>query len=299
MKKLFLIICAVLMTAALAAGCGSGQAQGTPAAEAKSNFDVSRPINVISREAGSGTRGAFIELFGIAVKNDDGTTMDKTTEEAVVTSKTDVMMTSIAGDPYAIGYISLGSLNNMVKAVKIDGVEASAANVKNGSYAISRPFNIATKGAPTGLAKDFIDFILSADGQAVVAKGYIPIDENAAPYAGNKPEGKLTIAGSSSVTPVMEKLVEAYKAINPNANIEIQMSDSTTGMTSAIDGICDIGMASRELKDSEKEKLQSLQIALDGIAVIVNNANPVESLSKEQVKSVFTGESSIWSEIEQ
>lgn len=268
-----------------------------PTAAPASKFDASKDISVVSREEGSGTRGAFIELFGIEVKGDDGSKKDMTTKEAVIANKTDVMMTNIAGSLYGIGYISLGSLNETVKAVQIDGVDASAENVKNGTYSIARPFNIATKGEPTGLAKDFIDFILSADGQAVVAKSYIAIDDKAPAYAGDKPSGKIVVAGSSSVTPIMEKLKEAYIAINPGATIEIQLSDSTAGMTGAIDGTCDIGMASRSLKDSEKEVLTPIEIALDGIAVVVNNENPITTLTKDQVKSIFVGETLKWSDV--
>lgn len=170
--------------------------------------------------------------------------------------------------------------------------------MKNGTYEVSRPFNIATKGEPTGLAGDFISFILSKEGQEVVAENhYIAVDDNAASYSGSKPDGKIAVAGSSSVTPVMEKLKEAYLEINPNATIEIQMSDSTSGMTSVLDGTCDIGMASRALKDSELEELTPTAIDLDGIAVIVNTKNSLTNITSEQVKSIFTGESTAWSEI--
>jgi phosphate transport system substrate-binding protein len=259
--------------------------------------DAAKTINVVSREDGSGTRGAFIELFGIEERGADGSRRDMTTKEAVIARQTDVMMTAIAGDKFAIGYISLGSLNNTVKAISIEGVKASTENVKNGSYAIARPFNIATKGEPSGLAKDFISFILAAEGQSVIAKSYIAMDEKAAAFSGSKPSGKIVVAGSSSVTPIMEKLKEAYIAVNPNAAIEIQQSDSSAGMTSAIDGTCDIGMSSRELKESELAQLKSTQIALDGIAVIVNNDNPLANLAKDQVKAVFTGASTKWSGI--
>lgn len=288
MKK---IICAMLL-AALAltavAGCTGAGA---------SSFDTKKDIGVVSREDGSGTRGAFVELFGVEVKNDDGTKKDMTTKEAVIAKQTDVMMTNVAGDKYAIGYISLGSLNDTVKALSINGAAATAENVKNGSYEIKRPFIIATKGSPTGLAQDFIGFVLSADGQAVIGKSYIPVDDGAAAYAGSKPSGKIVIAGSSSVTPIMEKLVEAYLGINTNAQIEVQQSDSSAGMTGAIEGTCDIGMSSRELKDSELEKLTPTKIALDGIAVIVNNENPVSNLAKEQVKAIFTGETTAWGDV--
>lgn len=260
-------------------------------------FVSSKLINVVSREEGSGTRGAFIELFGVEVKNNSGGKKDMTTKEAIVANQTSVVMTNIARDKYAIGYISLGSLNDTVKAVRINGVTASAENVKNGSYSIARPFNIATKGKPTGLAKDFIDFILSSDGQAIAAKSYIPINSNAGAFTGNRPSGKIVVAGSSSVTPVMEKLKEAYIKINPNAVIEIQESDSTAGMTAAIDGTCDIGMASRALKESELSRLTPTKIAIDGIAVIVNRVNPLTTLTNEQVQSIYMGKTEKWNAV--
>ena len=262
-----------------------------------SDFDVSKDIAVVSREDGSGTRGAFIELFGILQKNDDGTQKDLTTKEAVIAKQTDVMMTNISGDVYAIGYISLGSLNDTVKAVQIEGITASAENVKNGTYPIARPFNIATKGEPTGAAKDFMDFMLSADGQAIVAGSYIAVDENAPAYTAAQQQGKIVVAGSSSVTPIMEKLKEAYLAVNSEAAIEIQQSDSSAGLTAAVNGTCDIAMASRELKESELAELAPMQIALDGIAIIVNQGNPIDNLEKEQVKAIFTGEILSWSEV--
>ena len=259
------------------------------------NFDKAGDITVISREDGSGTRGAFIELFGIEEKGADGSKTDNTTDEAVIANKTDVMLANIAGDSQAIGYVYLGSLNDTVKAVTIDGVEATAENIKAGSYSASRPFNIATKGEPNDLAQDFINYIMSKEGQAIVEKnGYIAVDDAAAAFAGGEVEGKLVIAGSSSVSPVMEKLVEAYKAVNTNADIEIQTSDSTAGMTGCMEGTCDIGMASRELKDTESSNLTSISIALDGIAVCVNLDNPIEDLTTEQVKEIYTGETTSW-----
>ncbi|MDR0785033.1 MAG: substrate-binding domain-containing protein [Treponema sp.] len=260
-------------------------------------FDSRRNINVISREDGSGTRGAFIELFGIEVRGADGSRRDTTTTEAVIARQTDVMMINIAGDKYAIGYISLGSLNDTVKAAAINGVVASTANVKNGTYTISRPFYIATKGAPEPLAKDFIDFILAADGQSVIAKSYIAVNASASAYTGSKPSGKIIIAGSSSVTPVMEKLKEAYIALNPSAVIEIQQSDSSAGMTAAMNGTCDVGMSSRDLRDSELAQLTPVKIAIDGIAVIVNKENPVANLTKDEVKAIFTGETTLWNQV--
>ena len=260
--------------------------------------EMSGEITVVSREEGSGTRGAFVELTGVEAKNAEGMKVDNTTEEAVVTNSTNVMMTTVAGDASAIGYISLGSLNDTVKAVQIGGVDATVENIKAGTYSLARPFNIAVKEGLSDVAQVFVSFILSAEGQAVIAENkYIPLDDAPA-YAGKQVAGKIVVAGSSSVTPVMQKLKEAYQAVNPSAEIEVQQSDSTTGMQSAMDGICDIGMASRDLKDSEKEAgLIGTTIAMDGIAVIVNQENPVETLTLEQVKAIFTGEITDWSEV--
>ena len=277
---------------ALAAVMATGMAVPTMAADLSSD-----PITVVSREDGSGTRGAFIELFGVEEKDADGNKVDNTTEEAEITNNTAVMMSTVAGNVDAIGYISLGSLNDSVKAAKIDGVEATAENIKSGEYKVSRPFNIATNGEVSDVAQDFIDYILSPEGQAVVEEnGYIAVDSTEA--ESTQPEGKVVVAGSSSVTPVMEKLKEAYAEVNPNAEIEIQQSDSTTGMTSAIDGICDIGMASRELKDEELEAgLTATTIANDGIAIIVNNDNPTDDLTADQVKSIYVGEVTTWGDL--
>ncbi|HPW94707.1 MAG TPA: substrate-binding domain-containing protein [Fibrobacteraceae bacterium] len=251
-------------------------------------FESKREIFVVTREQGSGTRDAFVELTGILVKV-DGKKKDNTSKEALTIDGTQAVMSNIAGNEYAIGYISLGSLNSSVKAISVNGNPISAETVKNGTYPISRPFNIATKGTVSAVAEDFIAFILSDEGQAVVEKnGYIAV-QSGTKYAGKKPSGKIVIAGSSSVSPVMEKLKEAYLAINSNAQIEIQTNDSSAGMVAAKEGTCDIGMASRALKDSEKEVLQSTVIAMDGIAVIVNNKNPLKSLSMSQIREVFTG----------
>ncbi|WP_407434822.1 substrate-binding domain-containing protein [Treponema sp.] len=257
-------------------------------------FNSKKSISVLSREDGSGTRGAFVELFGIEKKDANGKKVDYTTDEAAITNSTAVMLTSVAGDNYAIGYVSLGSLNNSVKAVKIDGADATVANINNGSYKISRPFNIAVKEGLSPVAQDFVNFILSEEGQKIiVANKYIQVAAKS--YISSKASGKIVVAGSSSVSPVMEKLIESYKSVNPNAKIELQTSDSTTGVTNAINGTCDIGMASRALKDSEKAKgVQEITIAIDGIAVIVNKANPVENMTKAQVESIFTGKVSKW-----
>ncbi|MBE6024631.1 MAG: phosphate ABC transporter substrate-binding protein [Cellulosilyticum sp.] len=283
MKKLLYKLTGVMLLAGMLTGCGSAS---------------SNDISVISREDGSGTRGAFIELFGIEQKDEEGNKVDYTTEEAMITNSTSVMMTTVAGDEYAIGYVSLGSLNDTVKAVDIDGVEATAENIKNDSYKIARPFNIATKGEVSEATQDFINFILSSEGQTVVEEaGYIS-KGNTGAFTGTNPSGKIVVAGSSSVTPVMEKLKEAYVALNPGVEIEIQQNDSSTGMTLAMDGICDIGMASRELKDSELEGgLVAQAIAMDGIAVVVNNDSSVDELSSQSVQEIYMGEITTWEEV--
>lgn len=255
-------------------------------------------IDVISREDGSGTRGAFIELFGVEQKDASGEKVDYTTDDAEITNSTEVMITSVAGDKQAIGYISLGSLNDSVKALKIDGAAATVDDIKDGSYKIARPFNIVTTGEVSDVAQDFINFIFSEEGQKVVEdNGYIS-QGNQGAYTASGKSGKVTVAGSSSVTPVMEKLAEAYKALNSDVTVEVQQSDSTTGVTSALEGVCDIGMASRELKDEETAKgAQGQVIAMDGIAVVVNNENPVEDLTAEQVKDIYVGDTTDWSEL--
>lgn len=286
-------------------GCGSDTnnsskipAKPTVESSTQKVFDLSKEINVISREEGSGTRGAFIELFGIEQKNDAGEKIDYTTDLSAVTNSTAVMMQSVSGDLYSIGYISLGSINDTVKAVKIDGADATVENIKSGDYKIARPFHIATKEGLSDEAQDFIDFILSADGQAVIEdNGYIAVSDAQA-YNGSAKAGRVVVHGSSSVTPVMEKLKEAYLVKNPDASIEIQQSDSSTGMTDTIDGTCDIGMASRELKDSEIEKgLSPTIIAMDGIAVIVNNDSGIDNLTSGQVMEIFTGEAVVWGDV--
>ncbi len=291
-------VLAIAMGACMVAACGLLAGCGGNNSKDSSSQDAS--INVTSREDGSGTRGAFIELFGIEEKDDSGKKVDKTTESAAITNSTAVMKTTVANDSDAIGYISLGSLDDTVKAAKIDGAEATAANVKSGTYKVSRPFNVVTNSSKelSDVAKDFMSFILSADGQKVVEEeGYIPMDASAS-YSAAGLSGKVTVAGSSSVTPVMEKLAEAYKALNPNVTVEVNQSDSTTGVTSAIEGACDLGMASRELKDSETAQgAQNTVIATDGIAVILNKGNNVDSLTSDQVKQIFTGQITKWSEI--
>ena len=287
MKKRILSVLTALTLAVGMIGCGGSE-----------GFNSDEEISIITREDGSGTRGAFIELFGIEKKNEAGEKIDHTTDAASITNSTSVMMTTVESDLHAIGYVSLGSLNDTVKAVKIDGVEATVANIKNGAYTIYRPFNIAVKDGISDVAQDFINYILSTEGQKIVANsGYITVFENSA-FTSNGASGKITIAGSSSVSPVMQKLKEAYVAVNTNAEIEILTSDSSTGMSNAIEGICDIGMASRAVKDSEKEKgLTEITIANDGVAVIVNKDNPVESLTKSEVEQIYTGAVTTWSDI--
>ena len=298
-KSISMLLAAMMLTGALS-GCGGSSSSASSDSQASGNDSgVSGAITVISREDGSGTRVAFIELTGVEEKNDAGEKIDNTTADAEIANKTDVVLTSVAGNEKAIGYISLGALNDTVKAVKVDGAEATVDNVKAGTYKLSRPFNIATKGEPTGVAKDFINFILSAEGQAVVVEGgYIAVDDAAEAFTSNNASGNIVVAGSSSVTPVMEKLKEAYIAINPNATIEVQQSDSTTGMNSVIEGVCDIGMASREVKDSELEAgVVPTTIATDGIAVIVNLENSISDLTSDQVRGIYTGEITDWSEV--
>lgn len=287
-KKLLALAlsCVCALGAFALAGCSSG------GDAASSDGAPQGAISVISREDGSGTRGAFTELFKI----EDADGNDATAASAVVTNSTSVMMTTVAGDPSSIGYISLGSLNDTVKAVEIDSVAPSAEGVKDGSYKVARPFNVVAGKTVSDVAQDFLDFVMSAEGQAVVDEDYVSVAENAQPYSASGRSGKVVVAGSSSVTPVMEKLAEAYEALNPDVNVEVQQSDSSTGIQSAIDGTCDLGMASRELKDSElSQGVEPAVIAMDGIAVIVNNGCAVNGLTSDQVKGIFTGEIADWS----
>ena len=288
-------------TTAAAAGDTTVAATEAAAPEAQTEAagaSMEGTIDVISREDGSGTRGAFIELFGVEQKDASGEKVDYTTDDAEITNSTEVMITSVAGDKQAIGYISLGSLNDSVKALKIDGAAATVDDIKDGSYKIARPFNIVTTGEVSDVAQDFINFIFSEEGQKVVEdNGYIS-QGNQGAYTASGKSGKFTVAGSSSVTPVMEKLAEAYKALNSDVTVEVQQSDSTTGVTSALEGVCDIGMASRELKEEETAKgAQGQVIAMDGIAVVVNNDNPVDDLTSEQVKDIYVGDTTDWSDL--
>lgn len=289
MKKTIALILSAVCLLTLFAGCSANK-----------GFDPADEISVITREEGSGTRSAFVELFGVEEKDENGEKVDKTVMTADTQTSTGVVLTSVASNVNAIGYISLGSLNDTVKALQIDGVAPSIATVKDGSYKISRPFNIATKSDLSEAGKDFKAFILSQEGQKVIEDaGYIAAVENAPAFSGGTASGTVTVSGSSSVTPVMEKLKEAYAAKNPNVTVEINMSDSTTGMTDAANGNCDIGMASRELKDSETAKgLEGTVIALDGIAVIVNSENTLTSLTPEQVKAIYTGAATTWDAVQ-
>lgn len=301
-KVIGVLMCTLLAVGVLGfAGCaggngGSGSGTGAGSDASSGATSPSGQISVYSREDGSGTRGAFIELFGIEEKDASGEKVDMTTMSASITNSTSVMMTSVSGDENGIGYISLGSMNDTVKALKIDGAEATAENVKSGDYKIARPFNIATGDNVSEVTQDFIAYIMSADGQKVIEdNGYIAVDDAAAAYTASSKSGKIVIAGSSSISPVMEKLAEAYKGLNPEVTIEVQTSDSTTGMNMASEGTCDIGMASRELKDSETSGgLVPTVIAQDGIAVIVNKNASIDELSSEQVKAVYTGEAVTW-----
>lgn len=281
MKKIISLLLLFVLVGTFAVGCTKDE-----------------EILVVSREDGSGTRGAFIELTGILEKDSNGNKVDRTTKEAVVQMQTDSVLTAVAGNEYTIGYVSTGSLNDSVKALKVEDSEPTTENIKSGDYKIARPFNIATKGEVSRVSKDFINYIMSKEGQEIVSNSYISIDDSLDWYSGNDVSGKIVVAGSSSVTPVMEKLSEAYMNVNQEVQIEVQMSGSSAGMQAAMDGTADIGMASRELKDSEKEVLDYIAIAVDGIAVVVNPKNTVEDISIEEIKKIFIGEMTEWSKLQ-
>ncbi len=297
-------------TASSASEASSAASESTASSEAASSeaasteaaatdFDLDQDITVITREDGSGTRGAFIELTGVEEKNDAGEKVDMTTEAAATQNSTNGVMTAVANDETAIGYISLGSLDDSVKAVTVGGVEATSDNVSNGTYTLARPFNIVTNGEATdAVAVDFIGYCMSPDGQALATEeGYI--GGEGTEFTSTQPSGNITVGGSSSVTPLMEKLIEAYQAVNPNATIELLTTDSTTGVTGALDGTYTIGMASRELKDEETSQgAQATVLAMDGIAVVVNPANPTADLSVDQIKSIYTGETTVWADVQ-
>ena len=281
MKKMTKIAAAVAALGVMASsltGCGGG----APGA-----------ISVITREDGSGTRGAFTELCGIVA--DD---KDNTVSSAEVTNSTAVMLTTVAGNAASIGYVSVGSLNDSVKALEVDGVAPSVDTVADGSYSISRPFNLVTRDGEelSDAAQDFFNYIMSTDAADVISKeGYVA--QGTESYTSNGAKGSVVVAGSSSVTPVMTKLKEAYADINPDVSVDVQQSDSTTGVTSTQEGVCDIGMASRELKDTETG-VKSTVLAMDGIAVIVNKDNSLDAITKDQIKQVYTGEITEWSALE-
>lgn len=309
MKKILSLTLVAILLFSFAVGCSSDNGQEAPPAdtgngteappaddvEETPDFDTSQTINVISREDGSGTRGAFVEIVG--VEDADGN--DDTYLEAVIQNSTNGIMTTVAGDEYSIGYISLGSLNDTVASVNVDGAEATTDNIKSGAYPISRPFNIAYQEGLAELPQDFVNFIMSADGQAIVAdNSLIEAVDGAEAYEPAGLSGTIVVGGSTSVTPVMEKLSEAYEGLNDGVSIEIQSTGSSAGMTAAMEGSADIGMASRDLKDSEKEALSYEAIAIDGIAVIVSNENPIRDLSMDEIQSIFLGELTTWSEVE-
>ena len=305
MKKFIAILAAAGMVASLAVGCGSSSddtsASGDAAATeeggdaAASEWDASSTITVVSREEGSGTRGAFVELMGVVDEDDN----DITTVNAEITNSTSVMLTTVAGNPAAIGYVSLGSLSDDVKAIKVDGVAATVEDINNGTYKVARPFLVAYKdGSLTDVAQDFLNYIMSDDGQAIInEEGYISVAEGNT-YTASGMSGRIVLAGSTSVSPVMEVLADAYKALNPDVTIEIQQTGSGAGITSAIEGVCDFGMSSRALTDEEAAELVNTQIATDGIAVVVNNENPVEDMTSDQIKGIYLGEITDWSEIQ-
>lgn len=308
LKVTALLLALLLATLSLAA-CGETKTEDPAPTETTESTDATTEstepalltdqILVVTREDGSGTRSAFVELTGVLAE-ENGEDVDKTVETANVSQGTNEVITFVSGAKAAIGYISLGSLNDTVKAVKIEGVEANPEDVKAGSYKISRPFNICyQEGSLSDVAKDFTTFIMSAEGQAVVdGSGYITVGDET-PYAAAQqfPESKITIQGSTSVEPVMAKIAEAYKAVQPNVTIEIQANGSSAGVKAAMEGLSDIGMASRELKDEEKAVVAGQVIAVDGIAVIVNHENPVQDLTMEEVRQIFTGEAATWENI--
>ena len=281
-SKLAAIFTSVALAATMLASCGGN----------------SDKITVISREDGSGTRGAFIELTGIEEKDSNGNKTDNTKKDALICKSTDVVLTQVSGDKNAIGYISFGSLNDTVKALKVEGVEPSTATIESGDYKIVRPFNIAVKDGLSDAAQDFENYILSSEGQDIIEKtGYIKIDKSAAAYASNNASGKVVVSGSSSVTPVMEKLAEAYQKANTNVTVDVQQSDSSTGIKDAINGTSDIGMASRDISDDElSQGIKSVTIAQDAIAVIVNKDNAVEDITMDEIKAIYTGSKTTWSD---
>ena len=298
-KNILALLTASVMVLGVAA-CSSSTEETTTEGETTEETTeeasgMTGAISVISREEGSGTRGAFVELMGVVDEDDN----DITTVNAEITNSTSVMLTTVAGNPAAIGYVSLGSLSDDVKAVKVDGVAATVEDINNGTYKVARPFLVAYKdGSLTDVAQDFLNYIMSDDGQAIInEEGYISVAEGNT-YTASGMSGRIVLAGSTSVSPVMEVLADAYKALNPDVTIEIQQTGSGAGITSAIEGVCDFGMSSRALTDEEAAELVNTQIATDGIAVVVNNENPVEDMTSDQIKGIYLGEITDWSEIQ-
>lgn len=285
LKRLLFATLSMVVATALLTGC----------TKVNREFTVTDTITVISREDGSGTRSAFTQLTGV-YEETVSTKTDNTVPSAIIQSNTQAVITGVAGDLSAIGYISLGSLNDSVTALKINGVAPTADTIRNGTYKISRPFNIAVKSNLSTEAQNFVDFILSTNGQSIVANaGYVEAVDNPKEFAGVKGEGTVKVGGSSSVSPVMEKLAEEYEKLNPDVNIEVSASDSSTGMSATAEGTLDIGLASRDIKQSEKEKgLNATAIAKDGIAVIINHKNTVNDITLEQLKNIYTGEYVTW-----
>ena len=296
MKRVIASVCAAALALSMVA-CGSDASTSTSTSTG-SESGASTSITVVTREDGSGTRSAFVELTG--VETDEG---DMTIATAQVANSTNNVMTSVQAEPSAIGYISMGSLNETVKGIAVDGVEPTTDNVKAGTYPISRPFNIVTNGdisAQDELTQDFVNWVMSADGQAICTEeGYIG-DDAAEAYTSTQPSGSLAVGGSSSVSPVMEKLIETYMAdVNPNASIDLQTTDSTNGVTGALDGTYQVGMASRAISDDEASQgAVSTQLAMDGIAVIVNTENTVSNISMDSLRGIYTGEVTDWADVQ-
>lgn len=286
MKKSFL---AMMLASVILVGCKGKVNDAT--------YKGKENINVISREEGSGTRSAFVEIVNLLEKK-DGKKMDLTTKEAVIQNNTNGVLMSVLQDKSAIGYISLGYLNDKVKALKIDGADAKIVNIQNKKYKIARPFNLVYKENLDELSKDFLDYILSKDGQKVVEnEKFITVKGNEKEYVSKGKKGKIVISGSTSITPLMEKLKENYIKLNSNVEIEIQSVGSSAGIKSTLENISTIGMVSRQLKEDEKEKLKNVEIAVDGIVVVVNKENSLSDISMENVKKVFKGEIKDWSKL--
>ncbi|HBC29891.1 MAG TPA: phosphate ABC transporter substrate-binding protein [Clostridiales bacterium] len=291
-SKLLSIITLALMLSMVFAGC-TQETPGTPAAD----FDFDKDITVVARDAASGTRGAFHEIMNIIVKEND-TEVDKLVVGALEFDGTDKVITAIEGDKYGIGYISLGSVSERIKAVAVDGVEPTVENVRSGSYSVSRPFLLVTKGTESKLVKDFLKFTESAEGQAITNEmKFIGAIDAPGEYTASGMSGTIKVAGSTSVAPLMEKLQEAYNELNPDVTFETQAQGSSQGIKAAIDGSYDIGMASRELKAEEASELNRYVLAIDGIAVIVNNENPKSDLAADDITNIYIGEITKWNEV--